>query len=120
MAATIKVTENKLRKNISQTAKELDHLLPNWEYLINTNKLDMGNFDNCICGQLKWKRSSVDSKAFSELMEKDMSVDHGFWLFKNSNKNVPRAYRGCTKGNRIGVNFLKQVWVEEIESRLSA
>lgn len=120
MAATIKATENKLRKNISQTAKELDRLLPNWEYFIDTDELNMGSFDNCICGQLKWKTSSVDNKTFSELMSCDMSADHGFWLFSNHNKQVPRAYRGCTKENKIGRNFLKQVWVEEIESRLSA
>lgn len=120
MAATIKATENKLRKNISKTAKELDRLLPNWEYFIDTDELDMAHIDRCICGQLKWKKSSVDDKAFSELMQYDMLVDYGFWLFDSSNKQVPTYYRACHKNNKVGRNFLKQVWVEEIESRLSA
>lgn len=96
----------KLMLRVEKGAELLDRAVPRWYRSINFRNLRMESEVACILGQLFGDYHT----GLSELILSDLaSVDHGFQLYYDDWSTTPDAF-----------SILRQLWVDEIASRLTA
>lgn len=93
-------TDTDLALVVAKSAKQLDCDMPEWQNKINTDLLDMGEPDFCICGQLELDGPNPDNSNWTGYKGSIyMSKSRGFYVSEFQN------------------DFLKQLWLVEIQQR---
>jgi len=107
------LTLEMMRNNVRTSAVLLDSEVPSWHDKINTEKLDMMSFANCICGQLGIgaENNPDDPDECNYASDTlDMSYTRGFFI----DDYIVATNFDVKEVNRIK---LKEWWLEEIAQR---
>lgn len=75
--------QSMFNRQVVKGAAILDKLIPNWEDMIDLDRLNLVKPQDCVCGQLKYKLGR-EHKLYHNLSDLSFGYDSGF--------NVPSRY----------------------------
>ena len=95
-----------LEMQVSEFARFMDRVFPNWELALDTDRLDLSSDKNCFLGQLfgSFKRGCKELK-----LTLDQAVAFGFHTPTEPGTDARQYYANA-----------KRAWVRETEMRMPA
>lgn len=99
-----------LQARVQNSAKLLDSEVPGWHTQINLNKLNMNDWSNCVCGQLKLGDAMAGNESRGFYLEFTEKLDN----YGQSDKMKKNGFINEDSNMRV----LRRLWTFQIKKRL--